>query len=207
MPKFPEPPPVEALRRVRPETRRLPAGTELWRLYFRDGAHPTRWSDFRAFGPTGSRFDHQLPPPRVQERRILYAAAAGPTCIAEVFQDSKVIDRRARGPWLVCFALARPVELLDLAGAWPTRAGASMAINTGPRSRARRWSQAIYAAYPTVDGVYYASSMDANHPSVALYERAAAAVPERPVLHRALADPHLAVAIGHAALRFGYALV
>ncbi len=95
-------------------------------------------------------------------------------------------------------------HLLDLTGSWPTRAGASMAINSGPRPRARRWSQAIYAAYPAVEGLYYASSLDANRPAVMLYERAASALPRRPAFHRALADPTLTAAIVRAARRFNY---
>jgi hypothetical protein len=81
--------------------------------------------------PTNSRFDHHLPPSAVQDRGILYAAITGMTPFAEVFQETRVIDRRRNAPWLVAFDLARPLELLDLTDSWPTRAGASMAINSG----------------------------------------------------------------------------
>ena len=87
------------------------------------------------------------------------------------------------------------------------RAGASTALHSGRRDRARRWSQAIYAAYPGADGLWYPSSMDANCPCVALYERARTALPARPSFHAALADPKLAVIVHHAAVRFGYRLV
>lgn len=138
---------------------------------------------------------------------MLYAAEEAATCFAEVFQDTRTIDRRRHDPCLVGFELGRPVRLLDLTGAWPTRAGASMAINSGPRPRAQRWSQAIYAAYPAVEGLYYASSMNANRPAVALYERGAGALPDRPVFHRALADVALSAAVVRAARRFDYAVV
>jgi hypothetical protein len=82
-----------------------------------------------------------------------------------------------------------------------------MAINSGPRPRARRWSQAIYDAYPTVEGLYYASSMNANEPALVLYERAASALPGRPLFHRALADAALTGAVVRAARRFTYAVV
>src|SRR5260370_25835796 len=95
-------------------------------------------------------------------------------------------------------------SLLDLTGSWPTRAGASMAIHSGPRPAARRCSKAINAAYPAVQGLYYASSLDANRPAVMLYERAASALPSRPTFHRALADPTLTAAIVRAARRFNY---
>ena len=49
--------------------------------------------------------------------------------------DTRVIDRTAHDPWLVAFELLQPLNLLDLTGVWPTRAGASMALNTGPGPR------------------------------------------------------------------------
>ena len=110
-------------------------------------------------------------------------------------------------PWLVCLELTCRVSLLDLTGPWPTRAGASMALSSGPRARARRWSQAIHAAYPDVEGLYYPSSMNANRPAAMLYERARDAMPDRPSFHRALADPALTPALARAARRFRYVVV
>lgn len=163
---------------------------------------------FRSYGPvTTSRFDHHLPPPRVQNREILYAAKHIDTTLAEAFQDTRVIDRRAHEPWLVGFRLDRSVSLLDLTGAWPTRAGASMAINSGRRDRARRWSRAIYDAYPLVEGLWYASSMHANRPAVALNERALAVLPGHPEFHRPLVDPALMIMLRNAAHKLGYGLV
>lgn len=200
--KFP-PPPSELT--LAPEIRLLEAGEELWRIYFQGGRHPTGWSFFRSFGPTTSRFDHHLA--ESPERRILYAAPEVVTCLAEVFQEPRIIDREARAPWLVGFRLARPLALLDLTGTWPTRVGASMAIGSGPRPRAQRWSRAIYASYPEIDGVYYSSSMHANRPAVALYERAEDALPGAPTFHRPLRDPALLEALKKAAIQLGYELV
>jgi hypothetical protein len=197
---------VGDLEKVSPDLRSLPAGTVLWRLYLRGGRHPTFWNTFRAFGPTRSRFDHQVPPPKLQVRRILYAAEEGPTCLAEVFQDTRVIDRAAHDPWLVGFELAEALELLDLTGSWPTRAGASMAVSSGPRPRAQRWSRVIYEAYPAVQGLYYPSSMHGNRPSVALWERAASAVPSIPIFHRPLVDPALLPVLSRVAKDLGYGL-
>ena len=81
-----------------------------------------------------------------------------------------------------------------------------MAINSGLRSRARRWSRAIYAAYPAAQGLYYESSMDGNAPAVALVERAEAALPAHPLFHRALADPLFLPALAGAADELGYTL-
>ncbi len=128
------------------------------------------------------------------------------TCFAEVFQDTRTIERSRNRPWLVGFALIRPVSLLDLTCTWPTQAGASMAISSGRRDHARAWSVRIYEDYPTIEGLYYPSSMDSNKPSVAFYERAGDAIPTRPLFHRALADPALSGAVVQAALLFKYAV-
>lgn len=207
MAKLPEPPAASDLALVAADTRLLSIGTLLWRVYFRGGRHPTLWDTLRAFGPTDGRFDHHLDPPALQQRKILYAAADGKTCLAEVFQATRLIDRSGRDPWLVGFALANDVELLDLSGSWPTRAGASMAINSGSRPRARRWARAIYDAYPQLAGLYYCSSMQANAPAVALTDRAVAAIPQRPRFHRPLRDPALLPALSNAAADLGYGLV
>ncbi|MDB4941602.1 MAG: hypothetical protein JWP97_1136 [Labilithrix sp.] len=204
MAKLPEPPhPLT----VPAETKTLAAGTLLWRIYTRGGRHPSGFGELRTFGPTEARFDHHEPPARVQERGILYAADDPTTCLAECFQVTRVIDRHSGDPWLVGFELTRALTVLDATGAWPTRAGASMALSTGPRARARRWSQEIYAAYPEIQGIWYGSSMHANRPSVALYERAKKAVPRAPTFHRALADASLRGRIDAAATRLGYRLV
>jgi len=217
MTKFADPPTREELQRLGPDVRELPAGTELWRLYFRGGTHPGFWSEFRAFGPTTARFDHQLAPdpaPRrlrsgntKPSRGIFYAALQGRTCLAEVFQESRRINPYVDSPWLVSFFLGRNVRLLDLTGHLPTRTGrASTVINNGPRPRAQRWSRATYEAYSEIEGLYYASAMDAGSPSVALYERAEDALPHHPNFHRSLADPSWFRALRNAAAEIGYAV-
>jgi hypothetical protein len=204
MSKLPEPPARLSLPAI---TTTRPAGSRLWRVYSAGGAHPVVWNELRFFGPTSSRFDHHDPPPHAQTRAILYAAAEPTTCLAEVFQDTRVIDRTSRAPWLVGFELRRDVVLLDLTGDWPTQAGASMAIHSGPRPRAQRWSRAIHATYPMVEGLLYASSMHANQPAVALYERAQTSLAAAPVFHRALADPALLHRLSTAATQLGYRIV
>lgn len=207
MPKLPAAPPIDVLAGVAPDVHVLPAGTVAWRLFFAGGDHPTTWDQLRAWGPTTSRFDHHLPPPRAQERAILYAAA-GPraltTTLAEVFQETRVVDRRSRAPVLSAWAVGRDLRLLDLTSTWPTRAGASMALSTGRHDRARGWSAAIYEAFPDLDGLWYPSSMHAHEPCIALYERGADALPPRPSLHRHLADPVLRTILKNACRAIGY---
>ncbi len=204
--KFPEPPEAVELAKTPPVIRRVPAGTTLWRIYFGDTPHRVHWNTFRHFGPTGSRFDHHDEPQRIQDRGIMYTAIDGPICFAECFQATRTIDVDRNGPALVGFTLAADVELLDLASDWPTQVGASMAINSGPRPRARRWARAIYEAYPTLHGLWYASSMAANGPAQALFERAHSALPPLPLVHRRLCEPELEALVEWAGERFNYAV-
>jgi hypothetical protein len=211
LPKLPDPPPLYRLAAITPEIQALPAGTRVWRVYFRGGRYPTHWDGFRDFGPTTARFDHHLPDgtgnPVPQDRAIQYAALDGVTPLAEVFQDTRTIDRIAKTPWLVAYDTLEELVLLDLTGTFPTRAGASMLINCGARAKARSWSQAFYAAYPQIQGLYYGSCMFANSPSLALYDRArSAAIPAHPVFHRALSDRALRLLLRDAAARMGYLL-
>jgi hypothetical protein len=177
----------------------LPAQTVLartgdlyWRIYTRGAPYPSRWDEFRRYGPLlTARFDHHAPPPSVKTQAILYAAAEVATTVAEFFQSTRRINRSRRSPWLCGFRLVRDVSLLDLSGTWATAAGASMLINSGRRSASRLWSQAIYRDYPRVEGLFYGSSMHGNRPCIALYERAITAMPAAPAFDRPLLDPNL----------------
>jgi len=206
--KLPEPPTVAAMRAIPPDVRALPAGTRLWRIYFRDGDHLGAWDRMRAFGPiSGTRFDHHEEPQRAQEMEILYSAIgdeAIATCVAEVFQDGRLVDTERRDPSLACFELAKAVPLLSLRGRRPTRAGASANINSGPRPRRRRWSTAMHEAYPGIAGLLYASSMNGNEPAVALYERALPALPASPIFDRPLSDAGLLLPLERIAYSLGY---
>ncbi len=210
MAKLPNPP--ADLASIPPDLFRLPAGTELWRLYKRGGRHPVTWNTFRTFGPLQTaRFDHHLPDeygaPRLQDRGIYYAAIEIATCLAEFFQDTRTIDREFEAVTLAGFELRLAVDLLNLTETWPTRVGSSMVLNSGPRSRSRLWSRALYEAYPSVQGLYYPSSMHANRPAIAFYERAASALPMVPKVHRPLSDPALLADLDRSAQRLGYLLV
>ncbi len=208
MPKLPEPPPVGALALIAADPYILRAGTELWRIYARGGAYPRAWNKFRAYGPVEDmRFDHHEEPAREQERRILYGASRIPICVAEFFQRTRTIDRRWGEPWLVGFTVERDLTLLSLRGTWPTRAGASMAINSGRHDRARRWSRAIYDAYPLSKGLWYASSIYANQPAFALYERAERALSSTPFFHLPLSAPGLYAPLVRVARAIGYRFV
>lgn len=210
MPKLPKAPDLDRLRSLEPRIRVIEPGTKWHRIYRRSGSHPTRWHEFRYYGPTNARFDHhQLDAngrPHVQDRGITYMAADAATSIAEVFQITRRLERAHGNPWLVQFTLAAPLAVLDLSDTFLVQAGGSMKLSSGARPDARRWSQGFYTAYNNIDGLYYNSSMT-NRPIVALYERALAAkaFPKSPDLHRALADPLLTDPLHEACADIGYA--
>ncbi|MGC1457190.1 MAG: RES family NAD+ phosphorylase [Steroidobacteraceae bacterium] len=210
MSKFPEPPGVDVLRRIPAETIKLPAGTLLARIYFAAGPHPSRWNQFRRFGPTEARWDHHLPDaggrPTEQDRAVIYCAPDVNTCAAEVFQSTRRIDRVRNAPILVVFALSEPVTLLDVRGRFATTIGASTAIHSGPRARTRAWARQLFEAYPGLQGVHYGSSMNGHAPAVVLNERAQHILSERPEFHRALNDDLLAEVLQRIALRLSYGL-
>ena len=207
MAKLPAPPPPERLAAIGADWRVVPKGTTLFRIYRRGGSHPATWNAFRFYGPLNGRFDPHELPRRQQDRGVLYAATHPGAALAEFFQTRRTINVRHCQPWLVGLALARDVRLLDLTGLWPTRAGASMALASGPRPRARAWARAIYAAYPGAEGVWYGSSMHANTPCVALFERAQDALPPRPGYHRALSDETLRAFLDNVAADLNFRLI
>jgi len=210
--KFPSSPGVHVLARLTPAISTLGAGTILARIYYSRGEHPQVWNQFRYFGPLNSRWDHQVPNeaggPRAQSRGIYYAAADAKTCLAEAFQATRRIDRVFQAPQLVVFETLARLKLLDLTGDFATRMGASMAIHSGSRGRARGWARDLYDAYPEVQGILYAASMHGGQHAIALNERALKdrLFPEHPLFHRALADDVMLDTLKHAARELGYAL-
>jgi hypothetical protein len=202
---------VDALARFTPSLGTLAAGTKLARVYFSRGPHPQVWDQFRHFGPL-PRWDHHVlgadGNPSAQKRGIYYAAIDAKTCFAEAFQVARRIDRVFQAPWLVVFETLAPLKLLDLTGDFATPMGASMAIHSGSRGRARGWARDLYEAYPQIQGILYAASMHGGQHAIALNERALTApvFPAHPLFHRALGDDIMLDPLKHAARVLGYAL-
>ena len=210
MPAFPSPP--ERLPDLRPDDVAEIDG-RVWRVYFSAGAYPGTWRTFRSYGPVvGGRFDHHEPPKSSStSRAVLYGAhgsTAIETCLAEVFQGTRVIDRHDRAPYLAAFRLERPLRLLDLRDSWPARAGVTQIINSGSHTRAQAWSREIYLNYPDLDGMLYPSAASGiSGANIMLYERAATALPSRPLFNEALSHTGLVLPLRRAAYRFGYFLL
>jgi hypothetical protein len=215
MAKFPWPPAPERLREIREDNDVVAVApmTALARIYLAGGRYPSSWNAFRSVGPVAAaRFDPHPPTPDgvpgpAPGCGVLYAALELQTCVAESFQASRVVDRRTGRPWLVVFRPVRTLRLLDLTGAWPTRAGASQAISSGARDRARAWARAIYAAYDDIDGLWYRSSMDRGRPAVSLREAASDAVPPQPWANLPLDSPGLTLPLARACRALGYHLL
>ncbi len=211
MAKLPRAPDLDRLRATKPTLINLGPDQPLFRIYNRGGAHPTLWNTFRYFGPL-SRFDHHLLDddgnPCLQERGIFYAATDVPTSVAEFFQHNRRrVNRTRNQPWLVSFALASEVRLLNLTEVFCVRVGASMKLVSGPWVYAQNWSRGFYEAYPEIEGLYYLSSLT-NRPTVALFERVNASLfPANTRFHRALADPLIHKALIVIVDEIGYGLI
>ena len=209
MAKLPRTPDREYLRRLPPSLISLTTGTLLHRIYRRGGDYPTQWSDFRHFGPTIARFDHQerdsTGRAHVQTRGILYLALDVSTALAEAFQKRRTVNRTHLQPWIVSFKLLNGLSLLDLTGTFCVRAGGSMKLVSGPPVFAQNWSRAFYECYEGIHGLYYPSSLT-NRPVIALYERALSVnpFPDTPALHRELSSSLLIDPLREACQEIGY---
>lgn len=184
----------------------------LARAYFRRGPYPANWNAFRFYGPVHARFDHHPPPAGPHPRRgIMYGAphdhATLHTCLLELFQKTRRVNRHRHNPHFTVFTTKRSLLLLDLNSSWLTSARGNSAIFSGNHDLARRWSREIYLHYRgqnavylnqegepqeiSLDGLLYQSSLRPLHPCLALYERARDAILTTPLLDIPLADSSL----------------
>lgn len=207
MAKLPNPPAHLPALRAGDDVFAARSGSRWWRIHFAGGPYPASWDDLRYWGPAGARFDHHLPPPRLQSRGIAYLGSSAIVCLAEVFQKTRTVNRRRWNPLLSQIELDRDCDLLDLTDEWPTRAGASQAIATASHSRTRPWARAIHDAYD-LGGLVYRSSMHGGDTCLALNERSSrqGRLPARLVHTWSLADPRLEPRLSSAAGRLGYRL-
>lgn len=206
------PPSVEELKGLglrREEVIGLPSEI-VWRVHACSGENVLPWNYPRTWGPV-LRFDHQPRPLGIHpEHGIWYGAAEPRGSLAEVFQETRLIDRFHGSPYLTAARFTRKVRLLDVGGigrgAWLTRAGAQYALDSAPHRIAQEWSRAIHQAYEEIDGIAYRGRF-AGGPCVALFERGADALPERPELSLPLSHPGLHAGIATAAIELGYTVL
>lgn len=187
----------------------------LFRIHRVAGAHPSRWNQFRTFGPIEScRWDpHPLPRGDHVGYGVLYAATDPATALAEVFQDHRLI-RLSPQMTLTGWEPTRTLRLLDLCSDWPIRHGAGRALAASPRSTCRAWARGVLDHSGTAGVEDIAGSLDGlvadstltGRPSrvVALWEHAASAFPDAPAMSMPLDSPALSGVINDAADRTGY---
>lgn len=217
--RCPPPPAAQSLPDLAPGDVLFEDDLVVARIYHAGGPYATTWRSFRSWGPAaGMRFDHQPRPTRDHlVRSISYAAinrGAGPghdplvTAIAECFQRDRVIDRNSNAPWLSLWTPARRLRLLQLSDTdWILRAGANAALTSGSTATSQRWSRAIWRRYDDLDGLCWSSSARPAGRSVALYERAADALPAHPSAHLPLTHPALEDALARIAGELRYTLL
>ncbi|SFK40620.1 RES family NAD+ phosphorylase [Amycolatopsis sacchari] len=188
--------------------------TSLVRIFSAGGSHPQRWNTFRRFGPLPhGRFDPQPPghggaPAEDPGNGVAYFGLSVRTSVAEVYQTTSIVDRHTNAPQLVVVHPSRTLRLLDLSGLWPTRAGASQEISSGPKQVTQAWARAIRAAFDDLDGLWYRSSMDGGGPSVCLWDPpAAGALPAEPDVLLPLDHPGLDIPLARVCEQLNYVLL
>lgn len=179
----------------------------LWRVHRTIGPQVRAWNELRYWGPAPTmRFDPHLLPARTQHRGVTYTGLRVVDAIAEVFQQTRVINRARGAPYLTGWRPCRPLSLLDLTGDWPLRSGASYTINTGRKDHCREWARAIHTVRTDLDGLWHHSSLTGGT-LVTLFTHGADSFPARPSFGAPLLHPDLRIHLLDVAEQIGFRLV
>ncbi|WP_339575926.1 RES family NAD+ phosphorylase [Pseudokineococcus basanitobsidens] len=174
------------------------------------GPYVLPWDRARTYGPV-DRFDpHPLPVGDDSGVGVLYTALSVRTCLAEVFQDSRVVMTEQR-PYATSWPTTRDLDLVDLTGTAALLLGAADAIGADRRrARTQAWARALLEAFPAVDGFWHRSAMDGGD-CVCLVSCVASgaldAVPPRPAFSLPLTHRSMADVVDVAASEIGYLVV
>lgn len=185
--------------------------TTFWRIHKTRGSYPTAWHDYRDHGPlTHCRWDPQPEPVKNHPGiSVLYAGYDLATCAAEIYQAAHRIDTATFAPYASSWKPVRPLNLLDLTGLWPLRAGASHALNSAPRSTCRNWARAIHEASVArdneLDGLEVMSTLT-GAPCAVLFGSSASALPRLPAFTRPLTDAAVFSILDAFAQRLGWTI-
>jgi hypothetical protein len=204
--KLPLPPSPETLRGTGEPAWAKNVPEVLWRIRLTRGDHPCAWNGFRAYGPLPSgRFDPHQPPPRIQTEAVAYFGADWQVCLAEVFQQTRIVDSRTNDPFLTGISPSRTLQLIDLRGLWPLTVGASHHINTARKDHRRAWARAIRRAWPHADGLV--STGITAGTMITLYNPGRDALGQHAVFDRPLADEAIEDHIAAATAQISYDLI
>lgn len=171
--------------------------------------HPTRWDQFREYGPlTLMRWDpHPGPRDTFPDHGVYYGAGDPDTAFAEVFQGLRTIvlsgDRL-----MTAWTPSRPLRLLNLMpeSDWAIRQGVSATLPQATKAICRSWSRSIHDQLavgnsPQVEGILTPSTVT-GQPMTVLFAPASSAFPVAPEFSRPLTYPVVTVLARRAAHRF-----
>lgn len=183
----------------------------LFRIHATSGRHPSRWNQFRHWGPTSSRWDpHPLPPGEHPGHGVLYTAVDTSTAFGEIFQEGRIIDLQGDDRYLTGWQPARELVLLDLTDTWPLRNGATADLSSAEKDTCRTWARAVHTelsvAGPRIDGLYSTSTIT-GRPVVTLYRRSIDSLPTAPQLARELGHDDLVAIVEKAMEDTGFDVV
>lgn len=181
------------------------AGSILWRIGPTASSHVTPWNRLRTWGPLRqARWDpHPRPAGDKAPLGVAYLGEDVLTCLAEVFQERRMVDVDTAAPYVTAFAAARDLKLADLTGTWLTRAGGSSAVALHERKeRTRAWARAIHQAWPELDGIIAPSAIVGGRRVVVVWSDRV--FPVSPELSEPLNSPAIVKEISSAAARIGY---
>lgn len=203
------PPDLGRIRAVEPEWSDEPVPF-WWRIHTTVGAYRCAWDEFRRVGPLPDRRFEPHPTPAAvppgdgaDEVGVIYVAAAIPTCLAEIFWETRTVV--PEGKDIAGFAPARKPRLLDLTGGWPLLIGAAASLNgTDDKETTSAWARALRAVHPDADGVLYRSALDGGFAAALFDPRAGGVLPDLPDLAMALSDPAFAEQLGAATAQIGF---
>ncbi|MGO3151587.1 MAG: RES family NAD+ phosphorylase [Galactobacter sp.] len=182
----------------------------LWRIHTVSGEHPSRFDEFRRYGPVPQcRWDpHPLPAGFHSGHAVLYCAGDAETAFSEDFQSTRVIELSALR-YLSGWEPQHPLKLLDLVGTdWALRHGASASLTSAPKSTCRAWARAIHNELGAhIDGIRVPSTMTGAAMAVLFESHATvASFPAAPTFARPLDDPRVGILALKAAARWNWSL-
>lgn len=193
-----------ALAKVDPPVRYIPAGTRFWRIHATSGTYPMAWDGLRTYGPMSNARWNPHPEP-ISEHAPLGAAYLGfdlLTFLAEVFQDGRFVDVENNRPYICVFETNAETMLLDLSTEWLGKIGGTSAMALGPKTITRQWARAFHTQWPNLDGIITGSAVVPSREIVSIWNTKT--FPPSPVLAEALNSPALSSDITAIAASLGF---